>query len=68
MIVMIIKIFVYIVVTLLWSHTIIWMACEVKKEDSYDGMNYFELKKEYEMLVEAHRQREKKKSMKGVKR
>lgn len=67
MIIVIVKTFVYIVAIMLFFHTVIWAACEVKKEDSYDGMNYFELRREVEMLQKAKGQRAKKKSMEPMK-
>ncbi len=59
MIIVIVKTFVYIVAIILWMHTMLWAAGEVKKEDSLDGMNYFELKHEVEMLQKAKGQRAK---------
>lgn len=67
MVVVIIKTFVYIIAIMLWMHTILWLACEVKKEDTLDGMNYFELKAEVEMLQKARSKRIKKKSMEPMK-
>ncbi len=59
MVLVIIKTFVYIIAIILWMQTILWAAGEYKKEDSLDGMNYFELKHEVEMLQKAKAQRAK---------
>lgn len=57
--IVVIKTFVYLLAVMLWFRVIVWAAAEVKKEDSLDGMNYWDLKHEVERLEEHHRQRAK---------
>jgi hypothetical protein len=56
---MTIKIFCYIGAILFSTRVFLWIVCEVKKEDSYDGMNFAELKAEVNRLHQHHMQREK---------
>ena len=65
MILMIIKIFCYIGAILLMTRTFLWIVCEVKKEDTLDGMNYFEIKAEIDRMYRNYMRREKRRSMKN---
>lgn len=59
MFVLIVKIFAYILAILLTFRVVVWAAAEVKKNDSPDGVNYWDLKHEIEQLERDHMEREK---------
>lgn len=56
---LIVKVFAYILAALLTVRVIVWAAAEVKKDDSPDGVNYWDIKHEIERLEREHMEREK---------
>ena len=61
----IIEILTYYFAFLLVLRWVLWAASEVKKEDSYDGINYFELKAEIDRVYRNYMRREKRRSMRN---
>ena len=61
----VIEILVYYFAFLLVLRWVLWAASEVKREDSLDGMNYFELRDEVNRVYRNYMRREKRRSMRN---